>query len=342
MNPAELLSSITNRVYHAKDRLPVFLFAIPIFANVFWVINNTLTLLFGYIIFFIKIGLFIDNISKICFFLLGAYMLLLYYKGKRILHAAAGVMIIIRVFLPHGITASYAFGTNLTWLACGLLMVAPLYLGNDKEANEWGKLAAMVAVGVFLFNLIMGIIQSNVLVGGFAAYLIDIVDTACISLELLLLLTCVIHEADSLGGVLDSIGAIVGNITGRSNNQTGAHERSMVHHESKTVSEPTYEQFTLQGSVPQAVSVPRIAPTGGKKQYKTVAGPVGVIVSGKDSYGSGVKQYAAIIDREAVGGWKLESIYEIPVTKKAGCLASLLGKHDETVFFNMLIFSKVE
>lgn len=75
-------------------------------------------------------------------------------------------------------------------------------------------------------------------------------------------------------------------------------------------------------------------------QYKTVAGPVGLTINRKDAYEDAVKQYAAIIDREAVGGWVLDCIQEIPVTKKAGCLASLFGNSDITVFFNMLVFRK--
>ena len=75
-------------------------------------------------------------------------------------------------------------------------------------------------------------------------------------------------------------------------------------------------------------------------QYKTVAGPVGLTITRKESYEDAVKQYAAIIDREAVGGWKLDCIQEIPVTKKSGCLAGLLGQKDFTVYFNMLVFCK--
>ena len=75
-------------------------------------------------------------------------------------------------------------------------------------------------------------------------------------------------------------------------------------------------------------------------QYKTVAGPVGLTISHKDSYETAVKQYAAIIQREAVGGWKLDCIQEIPVTKKAGCIAGLFGSPDVTVTFNMLVFVK--
>ena len=75
-------------------------------------------------------------------------------------------------------------------------------------------------------------------------------------------------------------------------------------------------------------------------QYKTVAGPVGLTITKKEFYADAVKQYAAIIDREAVGGWKLDCIQQIPVTKKAGCIAGLLGSPDITVTFNMLVFVK--
>lgn len=75
-------------------------------------------------------------------------------------------------------------------------------------------------------------------------------------------------------------------------------------------------------------------------QYKTVAGPIGLTITRKESYADAVKQYAAIIDREAVGGWRLDCIEQIPVTKKAGCIAGLLGSSDVTVYFNMLVFVK--
>jgi hypothetical protein len=75
-------------------------------------------------------------------------------------------------------------------------------------------------------------------------------------------------------------------------------------------------------------------------QYKTVAGPVGLTISAKESYTDAVKQYAAVIDREAVGGWKLDCIQQIPVTQQAGCLAGLFGAKATTVSFNMLVFVK--
>lgn len=75
-------------------------------------------------------------------------------------------------------------------------------------------------------------------------------------------------------------------------------------------------------------------------QYKSVPGPVGITISRKEDFASAVKQYASIIDRESVGGWKFECIRKIPVTKKAGCLASLFGKEDTTLYMNILVFSK--
>jgi hypothetical protein len=77
-------------------------------------------------------------------------------------------------------------------------------------------------------------------------------------------------------------------------------------------------------------------------QYKTVAGPVGLTISAKESYSDAVKQYASIIDKETVGGWVLDCIQQIPVTQKPGCLAGLFGAKDTTIYFNMLVFRKAE
>ncbi|MBR6581420.1 MAG: hypothetical protein IKK66_09000 [Ruminococcus sp.] len=80
-------------------------------------------------------------------------------------------------------------------------------------------------------------------------------------------------------------------------------------------------------------------------QYKTVAGPIGLMIKKNDSYEEAVKQYAAIIDREAVGGWELLFIQEIPVTKDKGCMAGCLSMFGlasqyEQISFNMLVFGK--
>lgn len=80
-------------------------------------------------------------------------------------------------------------------------------------------------------------------------------------------------------------------------------------------------------------------------QYKTVAGPIGLVIEKNDSYTDAVRQYAAIIDQEAVGGWELLCIQEIPVTKDKGCLAGCnsmlgMGSQYEHITFNMLVFCK--
>lgn len=75
-------------------------------------------------------------------------------------------------------------------------------------------------------------------------------------------------------------------------------------------------------------------------QYKTVAGPVGLTIGSKDSYEKAVRMYADIIDREAVGGWELHLIQQIPVTQSVGCIAALFGARETTVTFNMLVFKK--
>ncbi|MCL2063383.1 MAG: hypothetical protein FWG98_03290 [Candidatus Cloacimonetes bacterium] len=51
-------------------------------------------------------------------------------------------------------------------------------------------------------------------------------------------------------------------------------------------------------------------------QYKTIAGPVGLVVEGNEGYEGAVRKYAALIDQEAVGGWELLLIQQVPVTKK--------------------------
>ena len=51
------------------------------------------------------------------------------------------------------------------------------------------------------------------------------------------------------------------------------------------------------------------------KEYKTIAGPIGLEAKIGEDYETAVKKYAAIIDAEAVGGWELLLIQQIPVKK---------------------------
>ncbi|MDR2599264.1 MAG: hypothetical protein LBC73_03210 [Oscillospiraceae bacterium] len=52
------------------------------------------------------------------------------------------------------------------------------------------------------------------------------------------------------------------------------------------------------------------------KQYKTIAGPIGLTAQTGEDYNFAVKQYAKIIDTEAVGGWELHLIQQITVRKR--------------------------
>ena len=368
MKPADLFSRLVDRITQAEDKLPIFLFAIPVFTCLYWMAYYVLYLFFGYIAFFAQIGTFFHTVSRSCFFLLGIYMILLYLKGKVIFHAAAGAALIIRSFLPFVSYNSYGANWGLLFicLICGLLIAAPSVLSQREDEKTWGMWTAIIVGGFFLLNLIISFIPTRT---KFIWTSLSFILLACYLLRLLFLLTLVIHDTDQLGGVLGYVQETVDRFTGRGAEvQHGAHEsrgtytgshvengtysettdygseavRSTEFSEQTPVSEPSYGNVDLQEAVSQAVIQTSASSTGRRKQYKTVAGPTVVTVSRKDSYDSGVKQYAAIIDRETVGGWKLDSIYEIPVTKKAGCLASLFGQRDVTVFFNMLIFSKEE
>ncbi len=74
------------------------------------------------------------------------------------------------------------------------------------------------------------------------------------------------------------------------------------------------------------------------KEYKCIPAPVGLVMDRNGSYNNAVNSYADIINRETQGGWELMFIQSVPVTKQAGCLASLFGVKNETTFFNMLVF----
>ena len=114
-------------------------------------------------------------------------------------------------------------------------------------------------------------------------------------------------------------------------------------------------------------------------KYKTVAGTIGLSAQGEEDYKDTVKQYAQIIDEEALGGWSLHLIQQIAVRKRVyhpvwvgaivgafvvgvlaatasreastgvlgfflgllmGAVLGCLGIKYKEVFFNMLVFVK--
>jgi len=76
------------------------------------------------------------------------------------------------------------------------------------------------------------------------------------------------------------------------------------------------------------------------KEYKCIPAPKWLVIDKDGSYNGAVNSYANIVNKETQGGWELMFIQSVPVTKQAGCLASLFGKTSETIFFNMLVFVK--
>jgi hypothetical protein len=60
-------------------------------------------------------------------------------------------------------------------------------------------------------------------------------------------------------------------------------------------------------------------------QYKSIAGPIGLTAESGQDYETAVKKYAAIIDENAVGGWELLWIQQIPVTKLKVNISGVIG-----------------
>ena len=75
-------------------------------------------------------------------------------------------------------------------------------------------------------------------------------------------------------------------------------------------------------------------------QYKCVPAPKELVIGKSGNYHSAVRSFADLINREANDGWNFHSMENIAVTQKSGCLAALFGKGENTVYFNMLVFSK--
>jgi len=68
------------------------------------------------------------------------------------------------------------------------------------------------------------------------------------------------------------------------------------------------------------------------KQYKTIAGPIGLKAQTGQDYENAVRCYARIIDKEAYGGWALHLIQQIAVKKLVyitviigGAIGAVLG-----------------
>ena len=76
-------------------------------------------------------------------------------------------------------------------------------------------------------------------------------------------------------------------------------------------------------------------------QYKSVAGPVGLKVHSKVSYEEAVNQYAHIINKQAVDGWKLHWIQQVPATKSSPSVGGVLGLAALANFYGLLLSGNI-
>lgn len=369
MKLVEIISNVVGSIRDSKEKIPLILLAIPILTCAYWTIYWLLFIIAGYMYFLDSLGSFFSALSKICFFLLGIYMILLCLKEKAPIHAVAGAALIFRSLLPFLSVRTY-WGPAFVWLACGILLAIPSYLAQEAEDKKLGTQTLVVVAGYFVLSLLLGIIPSS-RIGFFTGIHIAAL-YALFLVELLFILAVVLRSADKVGGIADYVSPAIAKLSGKFSSKqgvtnvlsrisdfsgrfsfdqakseigfsdSGEDDFSSAQNKPEHALESSDVLLNAEGISAHTGGLVGATAAGSRIQYKTVAGPVGLSISKRDSYESGVKQYAAIIDRESVGGWKLDSIYEIPVTKRAGCIASLFGLRDETVFFNMLIFSKEE
>lgn len=75
-------------------------------------------------------------------------------------------------------------------------------------------------------------------------------------------------------------------------------------------------------------------------QYKCVPAPKNIVIGANGSMDTAVRNYADLINQEAVDGWIFHSQEDILVSQQPGCMSVLLGQKPEQIHYNMLIFVK--
>ena len=350
---SELSTYISEKIGDKAYRIPLLLFALPLLYAAFSVFYYLWFTVFGASWFLNRIGSFFGVLARISFFLTGLYFALLFWKEKKLAFAAVALLFVIRAFFPMMNFDPSFWGMAVVWLLCGLAVVLPEML-NHEDAFQFGNPAACAVGAVFVLNFLYSLIKPYRFIP-FLRGILYLIYAAALFAELILLLSVVLHITEECGGAEDTLFGIIGSLKNRGNlteatvsQNTDAPEAEVpeVTRTSPDAQAPCGLDAESAVLPVEAESLPAeiramegITVVGGRR-YKTVAGPVGLTVGHKDSYAEGVKIYASLIDRETVGGWKLDKIRKIPVTKKAGCLAALLGQRDTTVFFNILIFVK--
>lgn len=79
-------------------------------------------------------------------------------------------------------------------------------------------------------------------------------------------------------------------------------------------------------------------------RYKTVALNT-ITAKPKDTADKALAPVAKAIENEAVGGWKFNNMYMMPIEVSSGCIATLIGnllgkQTSYTVYKYMLVFEK--
>ena len=75
-------------------------------------------------------------------------------------------------------------------------------------------------------------------------------------------------------------------------------------------------------------------------QYKCVPAPKDIVIESDGDMGGAVSSFSSLINAETEGGWVFQSLEEIMVTQKPGCIAAIFGGRATQISYNMLIFRK--
>ena len=355
------MTDVINRIKTAPIKIPVALFLFPIISALYYILQR-LCIIFSFQELLYSINeayRYFEFFTGLSFLATGLYLGILFIKKKNAWYVAAAISFVTRSFLPGRLVggAGLEMESLIVWLVGGITLAMPAL--QNTELKKIGEKTVILAVAYAILSgfFIHVDIYMPLAPGDWWYWPLSAVTHIVVCFELVYLMALILEYSKvfkSKQGLITSSSAgdsavttQVADLSSSAKEQASNISTKFTGSDADVPSTGADAGNTIADVVSgvgtsNLGSTPvRTTPSGGR-QYKTVAGPVGLAISNKDSYSVGVNQYAAIIDREAVGGWQLDSIYKIPVTKSAGCLGSLFGKQDETVSFNMLIFYKDE
>ncbi len=340
MSVSDMIQFAAGKIMGSKNKVPLIIFAVAILSKVYNALCNLIYAVFGYVGFFWAINDFFNILNTVAFIALAVYLILLFVKQKQPLYLVAGILSFLSIL------GFASLMRNIVWLVFAVCLSLPGLRSGEDEHRPFAKMALLPAAVVTVLGLLSSALWR---LPQFLIGLYNVIYSAVFAVQLAALLVLVLCETEAVGdvkGVVDDLITKAENRVGSDKNEKvmpepEIHASQEIPASPAPVSDDAAAVATaVAAGIGAVAAVSKANGSSGRYQYKTVAGPVGLTVSKNTNYADGVKQYAAIIDRESVGGWVLDSIQEIPVTKRAGCLASLFGRADVTVYFNMLIFRK--